>query len=97
MTAVIDAVARGRADEAHTKIDGHEQLCAERYQNIHDTLGTMKTILGWAGGSIFSLLVATLGWLVVQQVNQNTDDKAVLRAQVEMLQRQAQPVTLEKH
>lgn len=89
MTGVVDAVARARADEAHTKIDGHEELCAERYKNIHETLGTMKTILGWAGGSIFSLLVATLGWLVVQQVSRNDDDKAMLRAQVEMLQARA--------
>lgn len=83
------AAAFARADEAHSKIDGHEALCAERYENIHETLGTMKKILGWAGGSMFTLLFATLGWLIAQQVSQNNADKATLRAQIEVLERAA--------
>lgn len=86
MNTAVDAVARARADEAHSKIEGHEELCAERYKNINDTLGTIKSILGWAGGSIFAVLVAMLGWLSVQEINRISDDKQMLQAQLEVLQ-----------
>lgn len=94
VTAFVDQVARDKATKAADDIEGHEALCAERYKNINDTLGTIKRILAWAGTTIFGLLVGTLGWLVVQQVNRNDNDKELLRAQIELLQQQvpAQPI-----
>lgn len=93
VTAFVDQVARDDAAKALDNIEGHERLCAERYGNINDTLKTIKSILGWAGGTIFTMLLATLGWLIVQQVSRNDDDKDLLRAQIESLARQvpAQP------
>jgi hypothetical protein len=86
VTAFVDQVARDKAQKALDNISGHEDLCAERYDNINDTLKTIKQILGWAGGTIFTMLLATLSWLLVQQVSHNDDDKQMLRDQVQMLQ-----------
>lgn len=91
VTAFVDQVARDDARTALDNIEGHEQLCAERYLNINETLKTIKSILAWAGTTIFGMLLATLGWLVVQSIDRNDGDKAVLRAQLELLQRQAAP------
>lgn len=50
---------------AHARINAHEELCAERYENIKDTF---KEVKGWLRAitliSISSLLAMT-GWLAV--------------------------------
>lgn len=99
VTAFVDQVARDKAAAAQAdaqraldEMSSHENLCAERYGNINSALRTIKNILGWAGSTIFGLLTVTLGWLIVQQVNHNDSDKDLLRAQIEMLQRQSGPV-----
>lgn len=86
VTAFVDQVARDKAQKALDNIEGHEDLCAERYTNINDTLKTIKSILGWAGAAIFSVMAGTLGWLVAQQIGQNDSDKQMLRAQIDLLQ-----------
>jgi hypothetical protein len=96
VTAFVDQVARDKAQKAVDDLSGHEDLCAERYKNINDTLKTIKSILAWAGTTIFGLLIATLGWLVIQQVSRNDDDKTLLKAQVELLQQQMRPITVQE-
>lgn len=43
------------------RIVAHEMLCAERYKNIGDSIGSIKSILQWAGGA---LVVGMAGILV---------------------------------
>lgn len=100
VTAFVDQVARDKANQAAAdaekaleRMEGHEDLCAMRYGNINDTLTTIKHILGWAGTTIFGLLVATLGWLIVQQIDRSNDDTAVLHAQIELLKQQVPATT----
>jgi hypothetical protein len=97
VTAFVDQVARDKAQKANDELEGHENLCAERYKNINDTLKTIKSILAWAGTTIFGLLMVTLGWLVVQQVNRNDDDRTLLKAQIELLQQQMTPARSGAH
>lgn len=95
MNVGVDQVARNSAGTADAKaqraldeIAGHEDLCALRYGNIDETLKRIIRILGWAGTTVFALLISTLGWLIVQQVDHNDTDKAKLSTQVQVLQQQ---------
>lgn len=35
----------GASQEALLRLDGHEEVCAERYQNIHESVGGIKRLL----------------------------------------------------
>lgn len=69
MSAIPDDLDyRLREVELHThkngdRISSHEDLCAERYKNINDTLAAIKTILFWVGGA---LILGMAGVLVHQ-------------------------------
>lgn len=39
------STAMARADAAHAKIESHEELCAERYGNIHSALNDLKKLV----------------------------------------------------
>lgn len=41
-------------------LESHEDLCAERYKNIHETLVTIKSILLWVGGVAVVGMAGTL-------------------------------------
>lgn len=47
---------------AYAKMESHEDLCAERYARINETLGDLKSGAKW----IIGLLLALLGWFAVQ-------------------------------
>lgn len=51
---------------AFAKIEGHEQLCAERYANIHSALGDIKGEQRMVRNAAFGLVVAMIGWMAVQ-------------------------------
>lgn len=51
---------------AYQKIAAHEDLCAERYANIHAKLDEVKGDQKAARNAMFGLAVAIVGWLVVQ-------------------------------
>lgn len=42
------------------RIDAHEDLCAERYKNIHDTMDTIKKILLWVGAAMIAGMATIL-------------------------------------
>ena len=46
------------------RVSSHEEICAERYANINDTLGALKRVLFWFGG----LLVTGMATILVRQV-----------------------------
>ena len=45
------------------RIVSHEEICAERYKNINETLASMKGIMMWFGGA---LVIGMAGVLVKQ-------------------------------
>jgi len=61
--------AYNHADNAHQKIDSHEELCAERYKNIHETLGEVKDAIKSHQKIAWGLVIAILGWMAVQMWN----------------------------
>lgn len=58
--------AMARADAAHQKIEDHEKLCAERYANIHSTLGELKTGQRGHSRAAWGIVLALLGWMAAQ-------------------------------
>jgi len=69
-------------------IEKHEDVCAERYQGIHDALDEIKGVLWKAGAGAFGIIITMLGFLLVQQLNANGklhDDNS---RKVEQLQQQ---------
>lgn len=51
---------------AYAKIESHEDLCAERYSSIHETLGEMKSDAKMLRNLGASVLLALVGWMAVQ-------------------------------
>ena len=90
--------------------EGHEDICAERYGNIHKAMegiktdaaaamtkietsvdkqfGEIKGILKWAGGALFSVIIALLGFLATQQFNANDQARKQAEAKIDLLERQ---------
>lgn len=87
-TAAVAYEARNRANAAHDKIEAHEDLCAERYRNINESVAEIKNILKWAGSGIIGLMLTVLGWLVLQQIDNNRQDQAALARQLLELREQ---------
>lgn len=93
----------GLAHEAYTlskqnerDISAHEDLCAERYGNIHHAIADIKGILKWAGTSAFAVIIGLLGWSISQQMAANKDAALASQTKLELLQRQiidARPAT----
>jgi hypothetical protein len=51
---------------AYQKIESHEELCAERYETIHEKLGDLKTNAGAQNKMLLGVLLALLGWMALQ-------------------------------
>jgi hypothetical protein len=49
---------------AHAKIEAHEDICAERYKNIHGAIADLKDGQKWA----IRLSVATLAGVAVKVI-----------------------------
>lgn len=80
------------AKSAHARVDGHEELCALRYNNLLNNISRIENILKWAGSLIVTILIAVLGWLIVAQINNNEEEKKALEKQIEILEKnQFQP------
>lgn len=54
---------------AFARIEAHEDLCSERYKNIHETLGDLKTGQKTHARAAWGLVLALLGWMGVQLWN----------------------------
>ena len=98
-TSPVAYRALRRADEAHQIAEGahkaiasHEDLCAERYKNIHESLGTLKAIIAWGGSGLAALLLAVLAFLMVRLVTNNDGELQRLRDQVGQQYQQRAPL-----
>lgn len=65
-----------RVARVESWIEGHENLCAERFGSIRDT---QKLLVGL----MITTMLAVLGWLAVQLWNTRDAEVKALRAQVE--------------
>lgn len=91
------STAMGKAEVALTlsrenksAITAHEDLCAERYGNIHAGLARLEGILKWAGVTGFGIIIALLGFLALQMLNANADARRAADTKIDLLERQLQ-------
>jgi spore coat polysaccharide biosynthesis predicted glycosyltransferase SpsG len=63
--------AKELAKSAQVRILSHEELCAERYENIKASISDLKSIIKWAGTTMFGIIMLMLGWLAVQLYENN--------------------------
>jgi hypothetical protein len=65
---------------AYAKIEAHEDLCAERYGNIHTTLSELKEGQKGHGRAAWGIALALVAWMAAQLWSAN-------QARVERLER----------
>lgn len=90
VTAFVDQVARDQASKALSDLQGHEDLCAERYGNIHDKLGFITRLLGWGGATLATIVIGIIGGLSMRLSSAQDSDRGYLKAKVEFLEGQLQ-------
>lgn len=76
------------AKQAVRDIESHEDICAERYAGIHDKIREIKSLIGWAGGSAFGIIIAVLGFLAIQMISANDQARHDQQTKIDMLQQQ---------
>lgn len=64
------------AERAHTRLDGHEALCSERWQRnnarlqvIEDLVRSLGARWLFIGGAIIMVLLSMNGWLITRLLN----------------------------
>lgn len=62
---VVDYEARGMAQQALDKIEGHEKLCTERWDNVKNVLKGINNRLWW----IIATVVAGQGAIILFLLN----------------------------
>lgn len=85
-SVAYEALNLGKANKQ--AMEAHEDLCAERYGNIHAAIGRIEGILKWAGVTGFGVIITLLGFLLAQQVQANDRATKDSAAKIELLQRQ---------
>lgn len=95
---LVALAARAKAEQAQRDIDSHEDVCAERYENIHAKLTEMKTefsaqnrriwgLFGWLGGTGFLILMGVLSFLLRAQYDTITAMSKASRDRIELRDR----------
>jgi len=90
MTSDVAYQALTLARQANRDIEKHEDICAERYDGINKTMDEIKSILKWAGGFGFTVIITLLGFLAHAQFDANEAAMKALAAKVEA-QQQVRP------
>lgn len=63
------AGAYTEAAEAKAELKAHEDLCAERYDRINETLGDLKAGQKQHGRAAWGIVLALLSWMALQVWN----------------------------
>lgn len=74
---------------AYDKIAAHEDLCAERYKNIHESLGDLKDSASTSKKTLWGVLLTLLGFMAVQLYTAND-------ARLEALERPSPQVVVQQ-
>lgn len=48
---------------AYAKIEGHEELCAERYTNIREDISDIKAWMKWGVGAVAAMAASLFGFM----------------------------------
>jgi hypothetical protein len=77
---VMATEAKAKADLAEQRVTGHEELCAERYENIKQSISDVRNIIKWAGATLTVSILSVLGVLIAQLWTDQADRLAKLEA-----------------
>lgn len=70
-------------------LEAHEELCAERYKNIHEKIGEIKKWLTWAGTTGFTIIIALLAFMGKQLYDSNAEARAAMQTRLQVIEQQA--------
>lgn len=59
----VDQEARDMARDAMAVINGHEKICAERWESARKAMADIKSILAYGTAGLISAMAALIGWL----------------------------------
>lgn len=92
MSEITAADAMAHAQEAHIKIEAHEDLCAERYAHIQnniagvkESVSTILKVLGWGGSTAFVMIIGLLAFFATRAVNNNDGEITQLKAEIAVM------------
>ena len=86
----VDAMMQ--AKEAAASVVAHEAVCAERYAKISDDIAGLRGLFKWAGGALFTLLLAAFGFLITQvntsnaALSERSSAAAIAASRIDLLQ-----------
>jgi hypothetical protein len=60
------AVALAVAENAHAKIDTHEEICAIRYEALNSSIDELKGAMTNQGRVAWGIMIAICAWMAVQ-------------------------------
>lgn len=83
--------AQAKADQVERDIAGHEDICAERYKNINEKIGTIFKLLAWGGTTALMLILGLLGFLAKTQFDSMKARDDTTQQIAEILRRQSPP------
>lgn len=58
---------------AYDRIESHEDLCAERYANIHASIGDIKAWMKWGVGGVLALAASLFGFMAQELYANNAE------------------------
>ncbi len=84
MTQHVAREALDLAKDVDRRMDGHEDICAIRYRSLENSIahvknelsasvGDIKKVLAWAGGTAFIGLIGALSFFLKVQFDANAD------------------------
>ena len=76
--------AQKKADEVGAAGEAHEDICAERYGNINEKIGTLFKLLAWGGTTALMLILGLLSFLAKAQFDSITELKAATAQRVDL-------------
>ncbi len=79
--------AQAKADQVERDGTNHEAICAERYANINQKIGTLFKLMAWGGTTALTLILALLAFLAKAQFDSITELKSAAQQRSELSQR----------
>ena len=87
--------AKSDAEKALNKIEGHEELCAERYGNINTSIADLKKLNQWIISLFVGIMLSMLAWSLSDKAQTLSKRDDVLLREIQELRR-ATPIPADK-
>lgn len=85
----LASLALSKAEAAEFKVEAHEDLCAERYKRLEDSISTVRDavqtilkIIGWGGSLLATVLIGLAAYFGARSMTNNDTQLQTLQAQI---------------